>query len=209
MLSSRCPYIDDICVINVKFFDRLIHRIYPESLIADKSSNDSVVTELDVLIRVRNNCCSTNVYHRVDYFSFSVVLYMFPSRNIPIKMGYNVFSSQLIRFARICSVKDDFVVRAKKMYSIMLESSYWAKTLIRSCENVFRCHCNLLFKFGFHLNRFLSHWKLCETIIKISKKKTLRYTFVLKQLFQTLTNTSRYGTTLSSLLLLSAIRLSG
>ena len=49
ILSSTCRYID-ICVINYKFFDKLIPRIYPESQIADKSSNDeSVVLYLDVL----------------------------------------------------------------------------------------------------------------------------------------------------------------
>ena len=46
---------------------------------------------------------------------FPVLLYTIPGRNVPIKMGYNVFSSQLLRFARICAVKDDFVERAKKV----------------------------------------------------------------------------------------------
>ena len=51
ILSSTCRYIDDICVINYKFFDWLIQRIYPESLIADKSrSDESVVAYLDVLL---------------------------------------------------------------------------------------------------------------------------------------------------------------
>ena len=67
---------------------------------------------------------------------------------VNVKIGYNVFSSQLIRFAGFRSVKDDFVVRAQKMYSIMLERVDCAQRLIRSRDNVFGCHCNLLFKFG-------------------------------------------------------------
>ena len=50
--------------------------------------------ELDrmVLVQVYN--------HKVDDFSFPVVLYIFPGGNVPIKMGYNVCSSQLLRFAK-------------------------------------------------------------------------------------------------------------
>ena len=40
----------------------------------------------------------------------------FPGNNVPIKMGYNVFSSQLLRFSRICSVKDDFVERDESFF---------------------------------------------------------------------------------------------
>ena len=60
---------------------------------------------------------STSVYHKVDDFSFPVILYSFPGSDVPIKMDYDVFSSQLLRFARICSVKDDFVERAEKVFS--------------------------------------------------------------------------------------------
>ena len=44
-------------------------------------------------IRIGQNGFSTSVYHKVDDISFPVVLYTFPGRNVPIKMGYNVFIS--------------------------------------------------------------------------------------------------------------------
>ena len=73
-------------------FDGLIDGIYSESQIADKSSNDDcLVVSLNVLVKVGNNCLSTNVYHKVDYFSFPVVLYTFPSRDVPVNKGYNAF----------------------------------------------------------------------------------------------------------------------
>ena len=65
-----------------------------------------------MLVRVGQNGFSTSVYHKLDDFSFPVILDTFP--------GDNVFSSQILRFARICSVKDDFVERAEKVFSIML-----------------------------------------------------------------------------------------
>ena len=89
-------------MVNYNFFDRQLHKIYPDSLIANRSGNDcTVAAYLDVLVRVGKNGFSTSVYHKVDDFSFPVVLYIFPGGNVPIKMGYNVFSSQLLRFAII------------------------------------------------------------------------------------------------------------
>ena len=72
-----------------------------------------------MLVRVGKDGFSTSVYHKVDDFSFHGVLYTFPGSNVPIKMGNNVFSSHLLRFARIFSVKDDFVERTEKVISIM------------------------------------------------------------------------------------------
>ena len=59
-----------LIMINYKFFDWLIHRIDPESLIADKSScDDSAVAYLDVLV-LEIIVLVQNVYHKVDYFRF-------------------------------------------------------------------------------------------------------------------------------------------
>ena len=123
--------------LTIIFFDRLLHKIYPDCLIANRSGNDcTVALYLDVLVGVGQNGCSTSVYNNVDDFSFSVVLYTFPGSNVAIQMGYNVFSSQLHRFVRICSVKDDFVQCAEKVFPIMSNRGYLADCFIRSCANV-------------------------------------------------------------------------
>ena len=85
MLSHTCRYIDDICVVNYNVFDRQLHKIYPDSLIANKSGDDcTVAAHLDVLVIVEQNGFSTSVYHKVDNFIFPVVLYTFPGSNVPI-----------------------------------------------------------------------------------------------------------------------------
>ena len=77
-------------MVNYNFFDRQFHKIYPDSLIPNRSGNDcTVAANLDVLVRVGQNGFSTSVSHKVDDFSFPVVLYTFPGSNVPIKMGYN------------------------------------------------------------------------------------------------------------------------
>ena len=99
------------------FFDRQLHKIYPDNLIVNRSGDDCTVTAyLDVLVGVGQNSFSASAYHKVDDFRFPVVLYTFPGNNVPIKMGYNVFSSQILRFVRICSVKNDFVERAEVIF---------------------------------------------------------------------------------------------
>ncbi len=85
--------------LTIMIFDRLLHKVYPDSLIANSSGNDcTVAAYLDVLVRVGQNGFGTSVYHKVDHFSFPVALYTFPGVNAPIKMCYNVFSSQLLGF---------------------------------------------------------------------------------------------------------------
>ena len=64
------------------FFERQLHNIYPDSLIANRSGNDcTVAAYLDVLVRVGQNGFSTSVYHKVDDFSFPVDFYTFPGSN--------------------------------------------------------------------------------------------------------------------------------
>ena len=65
----------NICVVNYNFFDWQLHKIYPDSLIANRSGNDcTVAAYLDVLVKVEQNGFSTSVYHKVDDFNFAVVL---------------------------------------------------------------------------------------------------------------------------------------
>ena len=112
--------------LTIIFFDRQLRKIYPDSLIANRSGNDcAVVPYLDVLVRVGQNGFRTSVYHKVDDISFPVVLYTFPGSNEPIKIGYNVFSSQILRFTIIFSVKDDFVERAEKVFSHHVKPDIW------------------------------------------------------------------------------------
>jgi len=102
ILSHTRRYMDYICVVNYNIFDRQLHKIYPDNLIVNRSGNDcAVVVYLNVLVRVGQNGLSTSVYYKVDDFSFPVVLYTFPGSNVPIKMCFNVFSSQLLGFVSV------------------------------------------------------------------------------------------------------------
>ena len=62
--------------LTIIFVDGELHKIYPDSLIANWNGNDCTVAAYrDVLVRVGQNGFRTSVYHKVDEFSFPVVLH--------------------------------------------------------------------------------------------------------------------------------------
>ena len=50
-----------------------------------------VMSYLDVRITIGDDELTTEVYNKVDDFTFPVVMFTFPSGNIPIQLGYDVF----------------------------------------------------------------------------------------------------------------------
>ena len=110
LLSNTSRYIDDLCIINYKHFEKLLPQIYPSSLEANRSGADNKNVEyLDINIQITNSDTVTSVFHKVDNFSFPVTLLTFPQNTMPYKTGIRVFAGQVLRYARICSIKEDFV----------------------------------------------------------------------------------------------------
>ena len=51
------------------------------------------------------------MYDKQDDFSFEIVNFPFLDGDVPRSLSYDVYISQLIRFARVCSNVDDFNTR--------------------------------------------------------------------------------------------------
>ena len=150
LLSRTTRYVDDICVFNFKHFDKILPEIYPVDLLACRSGdNNKCVNYLDVKIRIEDGGhYITEVYHKVDEFSFPVVLYTFPESNMPLNTGLNIFAAQLIRFARISSDASAFISRAKGIFDIFKGRGYKNNLLVNSCIKSFSKNRFLVFKFG-------------------------------------------------------------
>ena len=96
LLSDNSRYVDDLGIQNYRNFDHLIADIYPKDLIMERSGNDDKdVCYLDVRITIGSDGFATEVYNKVDEFTFPVVMFTFPSGNIPIQLGYDVFFGQI------------------------------------------------------------------------------------------------------------------
>ena len=111
-LSLNSRYLDDIAVINLLGFRKIAQDIYHPSLqLEGSTSGYHYDTFLDLNIRIFQGKFVIGVYHKVDYFNFTVISYPFLCSNIYSQIGYNTFYSQLVRFFRLCNNIKDFVVR--------------------------------------------------------------------------------------------------
>ena len=82
LLSNTSRYIDDFCIVNYKFFDKLIPQIYLIDLEANRcGNNNKIIDYLDVKINVCDSGVTTSVYHKIDDLDFNVTLLFF--RKIP------------------------------------------------------------------------------------------------------------------------------
>ena len=114
---------------------------------------------LDVKLDVLGEDLHTSVFHKVDNFSFPVILFTFPDSQIPYKMGLCVFTGQVLRYLRICSHLSYVVDRVRRTKDILVERGYHNSDLSRHLSLTLKKHCFTLYKFGvFSCNEFV---RLC------------------------------------------------
>ena len=77
--------------------------------------NDDKATFLDLEEQIKDACIEVKTYDKRDAFKFEIINYPDLSGNIPTKPAYGVFTSQVIRYARICSKKGDLLERVKNL----------------------------------------------------------------------------------------------
>ena len=67
---------------------------------------------------------STKIYDKPEELIFEIVNFPFLNGDVPPSPSYDVYISQLIRFARACSNVDDFNNRNKFWTSKLLKQGY-------------------------------------------------------------------------------------
>ena len=124
-LSHNCRYIDDIAVPNMNNFLDIASRIYPKEIPLESSTLDKKHdTFLDLDIKIFYGNFTFKIFHKVDLFNFEVISFPFLESNIPQKVCYGTFFSQLIRFVRICTDIHGFAERVKLLWSKLLDRNY-------------------------------------------------------------------------------------
>ena len=157
LLSYTSRYIDDLCFLNYKHFDSIRDKIYPSDLLAERSGdNDKLVDYLDVQLEVGDQTLRSSVFHKVDNFQFSVILLTFPNSLIPLKMGYQVFAGQVLRYLRICSEVQDFIDKTRKTFLLLESRGYSKNPLQYYMEKILSRNSLLLHKFGLFSARQVS-----------------------------------------------------
>ena len=113
---------------------RYIDEIYPSELIVKNTTTTSSETSyLDTAINIgdRNGTVRISVYDKKEDFNFKIVNFPYLDSNIPRNPAYGVYISQLVRYARICSRKDDFIYRHWRL-SLKLRQGYKYQQLMKS-----------------------------------------------------------------------------
>ena len=68
---------------------------------------------MDLHLSISNGFVSSKIYGKRDDFDFDIVNFPFLDGDVPRSTSYEVYISQLIRFARVSSHVDDFNARNK------------------------------------------------------------------------------------------------
>ena len=110
-----------------------------------------------------NGFVSSKIYDKRDDFDFDKVNFPFLDGDVPRRPSYGVYTniSQLIRFARVCSLVDDFNTRNKSLTAKLLRQGYRYHKLRKAFSKFFRRHYELISKFNVGLKSFL-HQGLSE-----------------------------------------------
>ena len=131
-------------------FNKHINEIYPSELILkNTTTTPSETSYLDTTLNIGegNGTVRISVYDKREEFNFKIVNFPYLDSNIPRNPAYGVYISQLVRYTRICSRKDDFIYRHRRL-SLKLQQGYKYQQLMKSFHKFYRSHSDELNKFG-------------------------------------------------------------
>ena len=111
-------YIDNVLSPkNTKFAEYLEFIYVPKLEIKETTETASSSSYLDCYLYIYNGNLTTRLYNKRD---FPIVNFPFLSSNIPSAPAYDVYVSQLIRYARAYSNYQDFMERGKVLTTKLL-----------------------------------------------------------------------------------------
>ena len=144
-------YIDDLLCVNNNNFNKHINEIYPSELILKNTTTTPLETSyLDTTLNIGegNGTVRISVYDKREDFNFKIVNFPYLDSNIPRNPAYGVYISQLVSYARICSRKDDFIYRYRRLFLKLQLQDYKYQQLMKSSHKFYRSHSDELKKFG-------------------------------------------------------------
>ena len=96
------------------------------------------VARNDFRVPIQPSKVIVSIYNKTNDFNFLVVSLTFPQSNIPLEVGHNVFYSQILRYANICTELETFLFNLQKVFQKLIERGYSNSNLvdiIKRCLN--------------------------------------------------------------------------
>ena len=148
--SNIFQYIDDLFSANNVDFGNYTSAIYPSDLeVKDTSTSSSEVCYLDTNIKTGDNTpFRISIYDKREDFAFRIVNFPHMDSNIPANPAYGVYVSQLVRYARICTFKVDFINRLRGLSLRLRQQGFETNLLQKSFNKFFSGHGLIVEKYG-------------------------------------------------------------
>ena len=168
--SKTFRYIDDLFSIKNVDFGNYISAIYPPELqLTDTSTSSTEVCYLDTHIKAggTNTPFRISIYDKRDDFTFRIVNFPHMDSNIPTNPAYGVYISQLVRYARICTSKVDFMNRLRGLSLRLRQQGFLTNLLQRTFTKFFNRHGLMVEKYGATLRELPSRLEWPHRILTL------------------------------------------
>ena len=131
-------------------FGNYISAIYPSELeLKDTSTSSTEVCYLDTNIKTGDNTpFRISIYDKREDFAFRIVNFPHIDSNIPANPAYGVYVSQLVRYARICPSKVDFINRLRGLSLRLRQQGFETNRLQNSFNKFVNRHGLIVEKYG-------------------------------------------------------------
>ena len=81
----------------------MVNQIYPPELQLNKANtSETEALFLDLHLSISNGFVSSKIYDKRGDFDFDIANFPFLDGDAPRRTSYRVYTSQLIKFARVC-----------------------------------------------------------------------------------------------------------
>ena len=150
--NSTSRYLDDLLNIDNPYFEQMVGQIYPTELQLNKANySDTEAPFLDLNLSITNGIVSSKIYDKRDDFNFEIVNFPFFDGDVPRSPSHDVYISQLIRFARVCSNVDDFNNRNLFLAAKLLKLGYRYHKIQKAFSKFYHRHSEFIVKYNIGL----------------------------------------------------------
>ena len=134
----------------------MVNHIYTSELQLNKAYvSGTEASFLYLHLSIMDGFVKTKIFNKRGDFDFDSVNFPFLDGDVPRSTSYDVYISQLIRFARVSSNVDDFNTRSKVLTAKLLRQLYRYYKLRKAFPKFYRRHFDLVSKYNVGIKTLL------------------------------------------------------
>jgi hypothetical protein len=158
--SATFRYVDDLAIMNKD----LPTGIYPPELSLTHENQNSAgeINYLDLTITFPS--CDIKLFNKTDHFNFNVINSMNVNCAISKNTTFGILISQMIRYARINTNCDTFIICTKRLFEGHIRNGHENNLLCNAIGKYCKAYPGTLFKFGLFSKKKTIH-KITQAIL--------------------------------------------